>query len=342
MGGLLALIGFVGLVLGLFALVRGRLNWARLRNRKQAAAAAAASFVVFIIGALISPTPTTTGVASDPATSPASSDTNKTTVAASSPRQTEPPSPLPTTPRSTSSSPTPHTTSTSPLPDAGRPSSTSPSSSSSPKRMSRPQRSRQLASLHTGPHGAVMPDRHRTPGAVFDRATRATVCTTGYSAQVRDVTDTTRRAVFADYGIPWSKRHSYEVDHLIPLELGGSNNITNLWPQPEGSTSKGYPRKDRLENHLHALVCAGRVRLRTAQHALATNWINAYNRYQALRVHPSRPTPKHHQPKERHQPAKPVVPGGGATAQCNDGTYSYAAHHQGACSHHHGVRTFYK
>ncbi|MFJ9729418.1 DUF3761 domain-containing protein [Streptomyces sp. NPDC101209] len=26
---------------------------------------------------------------------------------------------------------------------------------------------------------------------------------------------------------------------------------------------------------------------------------------------------------------------------CNDGTYSYAAHHQGACSHHGGVAIFY-
>ncbi|MER5604019.1 DUF3761 domain-containing protein [Streptomyces sp. NPDC002265] len=27
---------------------------------------------------------------------------------------------------------------------------------------------------------------------------------------------------------------------------------------------------------------------------------------------------------------------------CNDGTYSYAAHHQGACSHHGGVDVFYR
>jgi hypothetical protein len=32
----------------------------------------------------------------------------------------------------------------------------------------------------------------------------------------------------------------------------------------------------------------------------------------------------------------------GATAKCNDGTYSYAAHHQGACSHHHGVAEWYR
>ncbi|MEU3463518.1 DUF3761 domain-containing protein [Streptomyces sp. NPDC006733] len=38
----------------------------------------------------------------------------------------------------------------------------------------------------------------------------------------------------------------------------------------------------------------------------------------------------------------PVDDHGGATALCNDGTLSFAAHHQGACSHHHGVKVFYK
>jgi hypothetical protein len=37
-----------------------------------------------------------------------------------------------------------------------------------------------------------------------------------------------------------------------------------------------------------------------------------------------------------------VQPGNGATALCNDGTYSYAAHHQGACAKHGGVKVFYK
>ena len=31
----------------------------------------------------------------------------------------------------------------------------------------------------------------------------------------------------------------------------------------------------------------------------------------------------------------------GATALCNDGSYSYAEHHQGACSQHGGVKQFY-
>jgi hypothetical protein len=45
--------------------------------------------------------------------------------------------------------------------------------------------------------------------------------------------------------------------------------------------------------------------------------------------------PVHHAPKAPAHPA-------GATAECRDGTYSYAAHHQGACSHHGGVLVFYR
>ncbi|HAM25714.1 MAG TPA: hypothetical protein DCP11_03180 [Microbacteriaceae bacterium] len=42
------------------------------------------------------------------------------------------------------------------------------------------------------------------------------------------------------------------------------------------------------------------------------------------------------------QPAPPVAPGGGATALCVDGSLSFAAHYQGACSHHGGVAQWYK
>ena len=37
--------------------------------------------------------------------------------------------------------------------------------------------------------------------------------------------------------------------------------------------------KDALERKLHRLVCAGELDLKTAQHAIASNWIEAYKKY---------------------------------------------------------------
>ncbi|MGI5228091.1 DUF3761 domain-containing protein [Actinoallomurus sp. CA-142502] len=45
-----------------------------------------------------------------------------------------------------------------------------------------------------------------------------------------------------------------------------------------------------------------------------------------------------------HRASAPKVPShpSGATARCNDGTFSYSQHHQGTCSHHGGVAVWYK
>lgn len=36
-----------------------------------------------------------------------------------------------------------------------------------------------------------------------------------------------------------------------------------------------------------------------------------------------------------------TVAGGGATAQCRDGSLSYSQHRSGTCSHHHGVAMWF-
>jgi hypothetical protein len=53
-----------------------------------------------------------------------------------------------------------------------------------------------------------------------------------------------------------------------------------------------------------------------------------------------KPVPK---PAPRPAPKAPVAPShpAGATARCNDGTYSYSQHRSGTCSHHHGVAIWY-
>ena len=85
--------------------------------------------------------------------------------------------------------------------------------------------------------------------------------------------------VFAEYGLPAASRTNYELDYLITPELGGSTDIQNLWPEPYASTSWNAHVKDDLENHLHEMVCQGKLPLATAQREIATDWIAAYKRY---------------------------------------------------------------
>jgi hypothetical protein len=121
-----------------------------------------------------------------------------------------------------------------------------------------------------------VPDPALTPGAAFAVGT-VRICQSGYASSVRDVPDSEKEAVYAEYGVPHVP-YQHEVDHLISLELGGSNAVSNLWPEPYAGRW-GARTKDVLENRLHDLVCAGQVSLAYAQHIEATNWVAAYKRY---------------------------------------------------------------
>ena len=68
-----------------------------------------------------------------------------------------------------------------------------------------------------------------------------------------------------------------EIDHIISLELGGSNDIANLYPE-RASPAPGYRVKDRLENKLHSMVCSGQKSLSSARVGIATNWQKLYRK----------------------------------------------------------------
>lgn len=121
-----------------------------------------------------------------------------------------------------------------------------------------------------------LPNAALTPGATR-AVTLHEVCTPGAAGRARGVSRATKRVVFARYHVT-ARPGAYEVDHLISLELGGSNDVLNLWPQPYWGSMNAHD-KDRLENQLHALVCAGTVPLEEAQRAIARNWILALTVY---------------------------------------------------------------
>jgi hypothetical protein len=92
------------------------------------------------------------------------------------------------------------------------------------------------------------------------------------------VSRATKDQVYAAYGLT---RHfdgaDGEVDHLIALELGGSNIRANLFPEA-ATPVPGSHQKDRLENRLHAEVCSRQIALRHAQREIATDWVAVYRR----------------------------------------------------------------
>jgi hypothetical protein len=124
-------------------------------------------------------------------------------------------------------------------------------------------------------HGGL-PDRRCTPGARFSRVTRTQVCRPGYAGSVRNVSASTKDSVYAAYGL---RDHfdgkDGEVDHLVSLELGGSNARSNLFPEA-AAPRPGSHEKDRLENALHGEVCDGRITLKRAQRLIARDWVAAY------------------------------------------------------------------
>lgn len=127
-------------------------------------------------------------------------------------------------------------------------------------------------------YGHTYPDATLTPGGV-DPAARQdnlaqTVCSQTWVKAARDVSESEKRAVCAAYGARGCPGPEWEIDHFIPLELGGSNDSFNLWPQPIDDARE----KDRVENWLHRQVCHGDMLLEDAQRFIEIDWVAVYQK----------------------------------------------------------------
>jgi anti-sigma factor RsiW len=142
-----------------------------------------------------------------------------------------------------------------------------------------------------------VPRASLTPGVVRAVSTRD-VCKQQGDEAIRAVPVSMQRKVFQEYGMANAPQADYELDYLITPELGGAEDIRNLWPEPHSSTVWNSYVKDDLENYLHQQVCAGRLKLSAAQHDIATDWIAAYKKY----FHTDRPRPIHSSPNSVNHP----------------------------------------
>lgn len=109
-----------------------------------------------------------------------------------------------------------------------------------------------------------------------------TICVPGWTATVRPSTSYTngvKLKLMREQGLASSDAFRYELDHYVPLALGGHpRNPRNLWLQLwDGEW--GARTKDRLEVKMKTLVCAGHLTLESAQGAVRANWRAAYRLY---------------------------------------------------------------
>lgn len=102
-----------------------------------------------------------------------------------------------------------------------------------------------------------------------------TICVSGYTKAVRPATSYTngvKQKLMREAGIDAARIGDYELDHIVPLVLGGHpRKLSNLQLQPWDGP-QGAHMKDILEERLHQLVCNGSLDLTDAQVCIAQDW----------------------------------------------------------------------
>ena len=123
---------------------------------------------------------------------------------------------------------------------------------------------------------AQLPSSFQTPGAK-GKANEAQVCAADFEASVKPMAKWQREQALERYG-KRPEDFTGELDHLIPISLGGSNDPDNLWPLPSNK-DMGPAQKKALDLKLHELVCAKTITLKAAQDAIKKDWVKAYAQY---------------------------------------------------------------
>jgi hypothetical protein len=137
--------------------------------------------------------------------------------------------------------------------------------------------------------GADIPDSAKTPGVHRADVSDAAICRTKWGVDARHVSAAMKAQVFQEYGftgnddpkcVPDARGRRCEIDHLISRELGGADEVGNLWPQPYGTTPWNAQLKDKLENRLHKEACEKHsITLTQARKMIRDDWRVAYRKY---------------------------------------------------------------
>lgn len=133
---------------------------------------------------------------------------------------------------------------------------------------------------------AAIASRQFTPEMLNPDITQAniqdSICRKGFTKLIRPAvvyTNGVKFKLMREAGISEADADKYELDHIVPLAVGGHpRKLANLMLQPyEGAL--GARQKDRLELKLHDMVCAGELDLAIAQREIGSDWVVAYTKY---------------------------------------------------------------
>jgi len=219
LSGAAMMFGLFAFIVGVIALIRGQIGWARLPSRAAAAGVLAGSIVAFTVGAVTAPTPKPTvnsasvGVHTTTPT-PISTPSSSRTPSSPAPSSSSTPASSPSASTEVVTAPT--TAATIPISTAAEPAPAATTTSISP-----------VVGVVLTADGAFMPDSSRTPGAVNPSVNQAnigqTICVTGWTASVRPPSSVTSalKAVQLASGYTYkgdTLASDYEEDHLIALE----------------------------------------------------------------------------------------------------------------------------
>jgi hypothetical protein len=109
-----------------------------------------------------------------------------------------------------------------------------------------------------------------------------TICTPGYTKKVRPAVSYTngiKRKLLREQGIDQDKIGEFELDHIVPLVLGGHpRNIKNLVLQSWNGVDNAKI-KDKLEVKLSKMVCKKQISLIEAQSCIWNNWKFCASKY---------------------------------------------------------------
>jgi hypothetical protein len=129
-----------------------------------------------------------------------------------------------------------------------------------------------------------VPDPKCTPGAINPTVTLQVLTDPEFrTACIRNcvTTEQEKAATYELYGQPHPANNqgstqTCELDHLIPLQLGGADTLDNIWPQcgPSDVTlaERYFKQKDIVENWLAEQVKTKQKDLGEVQRAIATDW----------------------------------------------------------------------